>query len=237
MWFLFQGQLSKLIPTYAVTLLNFKRSLRLHRTVCKPLGAWTPHMGSLLPHKAFHSILDHWTVNFPNVGSSCHDVHLLALALLCEEMLKKLSSFPWEFSSDIWRAVGFTSGLCFLILNNPSPRLTFFPFHNQSSNGLWPQPKTNAESGNGTLASPVLKLLNDFCYCKVQKALQYQEFPHWVHFSSWVLQEGVVVVKVFGPLPDLHPQHVADLLWKITSLDSSLNGSAHISMGLDKLTE
>ena len=49
--------ISRLISMYAVTLLNFKRTLRIHRIV--PVYAWTPQVRNLSCHKAFHSILDH----------------------------------------------------------------------------------------------------------------------------------------------------------------------------------
>ena len=135
-----------------------------------------------------------------------------------------------ESSFKYLMGIGLTSGLLFLILHNPSTRL-IFPFCNQYSNGLWPQPKTDAELGDGTLAPPVLKWLNNFSNCQVQEAWEYQEFLHSIHFPSWALQEGVAVVKVFGPLPDLHPQtcHWSALgghhPWPALWFGSHLNGT------------
>lgn len=159
-----------------MTLLNFKRTLRLPRTVCKPLHAWMLQVGNLLAHKAFHSVLDHWPVNFPKCRVILLWPLLLALSLLSETTLKKLS-FSWEFSSNIWRAIRFASSVLFPMLNNPSTRLIFLPFYNQPSKGPWSQLKTSAKSGNGILAPPVFKLLN-FSYGKVQEALESEECLH-----------------------------------------------------------
>ena len=51
------GPISRLISIYAVTLLNFKRTLKIHGRI--PVYAWTHQVRNLSSHKAFHSILDH----------------------------------------------------------------------------------------------------------------------------------------------------------------------------------
>lgn len=175
-WFLLQGQLSKLIPTYAVT-------IELQE---KPKAAQNSLQTTPCLHASSVELVSSQSIPF-HFGpltcqfSKCRVILLwpllLALSLLYGIMLKKLSSFLWEFSSNIWRAIRFTSGRLFPMLTNPSTRLISFPFCNQPSKGPWSQLKTNVKSGNNFLAPPVFKLLN-FSYGKVQEALEYEECLH-----------------------------------------------------------
>lgn len=96
----------------------------------RPLRAWALQVKNLVPHKTFQSILDHSTVNFPNAGSSHHDLHLLALALFYGATLKNCQLFSESFIQISEGLLGSPLLFFFLILNNPSTRLVFLPFCN-----------------------------------------------------------------------------------------------------------
>lgn len=156
--------------------IELQENPRLPSTICKPL-CLNASVRKLISSQSIPFHFGPPTCQFPKCSIILWWPLFLPLSLLYETTLKKLSSFPWEFSSNIWGAIRFTSCLLFPMANNPSTRLIFIPFCNQPSKGPWSQPKTNAKSSSGIMALSVFKLLN-FSYGKVQKALEYEEWLH-----------------------------------------------------------
>lgn len=140
-----------------------------------------------------------------------------------------------ESSSNTWRAIGFTSGLLFLGLNNPSTRSIFFLlFYNQISNGLWSQPKANAELGNGTLAPPFLRFLQRLQSTRSPEISRVPALVMFLHLGiANSSSGGILWIFDWPPSPTYCQSALEDTL----SLDSSLINLAPISMGLCNLME
>ena len=115
-----------------------------------------------------------------------------------------------------------------LVLNNSRPRLIFLPFCNQSSKGLWPQPKTNAE-----LAQSVLKLHNSFSYCIEPYVRPWVALVAFFQLSSARRHQGASLwTSAWPPSPPCHWPALGD-----HQPDSPRNNSASDSVEVYKLKE